>query len=85
MTFVETEVFSVIFRLIITPLLAFLFWLYKKQQSEIAELRNRLAIAEQSVAVSKVTVENVKDDIRDIKNGIEKLSEKLIVHWNREK
>lgn len=69
----EGAAIDLIYRLIVTPLIGFLLWTWKRQQLAIDELKERQAKSEQSHAVILVMVENIKDDIKEIKYGIEKM------------
>ncbi len=72
-----TEVFSSIMAPVISAIMGILIWLYKKQQMTIDALEHRVGIVEKNTAITEVKIDNMKDDIKDIKNGVEKLIEKL--------
>ncbi len=81
--FGEGDILAVLFKLIITPLVGFLFWMWKRQQNSIDELRERQSKSEQSHAVILVMVENIKEDIKEIKYGIEKMLDRRQHYQNK--
>lgn len=48
-------------------------WMWKKQHSRVDKLETRVTTVEKSAAVTQAIVDNIREDIRDIKQGIEKL------------
>lgn len=60
---------------LITALGSMTAWMYKKQHNRVDKLENRLTDVEKSTAVIQVMVDGIKDDIREIKQGIEKLTD----------
>jgi hypothetical protein len=75
------EIADVAFKYVIAPVISaltgFMFWLYKKQQMKIELLEQRVSVVEKNTAVTEVKIDAMKDDIKDIKNGVDKLIEKL--------
>ncbi len=69
----DLDLLNMVLQFAIAPVGAYFFYVYKKQTSRIEELDKRVASIETSTAVIKVVVENIKDDIREIRHGIEKL------------
>lgn len=67
------EVVKLVLQYAVAPLAAFFIWMYKKQHTRVDKLEERIIGTEQSVAVIKVMIDNIKDDIREIKHGITKL------------
>ena len=57
----------------IAPLGAFFIWTYKKHQSKVEQLEHRISQVEKSTAIIQVMVDHIRDDIKDIKAGIDKL------------
>lgn len=57
----------------IAPVGAFLLWLHKKQSYRMDSIERRVANVEKSTAVIEAMVDNIREDLREIKRGIEKL------------
>jgi Tfp pilus assembly protein PilO len=77
----DGDVLSVIFRLVIAPLVGYLFYyVFVKQQKSIDDLKEKQSKIEQSHAIVVVMVENIKEDIKEIKYGIEKMLDRRQYH-----
>jgi hypothetical protein len=70
------DILKMILQYAIAPLVAFIFWQYKKLHTRVDVHEQRIAGVEKSTAVIQVMVDTIREDIRDIKHGIEKLAEK---------
>ena len=57
----------------VAPVGAFLLWLHKKSANRIDSIENRVANVERSTAVIEAMIDNIREDLREIKRGIEKL------------
>lgn len=69
----EGDVLSVLFRIVITPIVGYLFWVWMRQQRAVERLQEKQAESEKSHAVILIMVDNIKEDIKEIKYGIEKM------------
>lgn len=68
-----SELFKYFLQYAVAPLLALIVWVYKVQHMRVGKLEERIASVEQSTAVIRVMIDNIKDDIKEIKQGIIKL------------
>lgn len=67
------EVVKMFLQYAVAPLAAFFVWTYKKHHTRVDQLEKRLSQVEKSTAIIQVMVDHIKDDIREIKQGINKL------------
>lgn len=58
---------------VVAPFIAFYIWIFKKHHMRVDKLESRVTNVERSTAVIQVMVDNIKDDIKEIKHGIEKI------------
>lgn len=70
------ELWSLVFRGLIGPLVGYLFWTYKKQHEKIEELTLRITKVEQTNAVIVSILDNMKDDIREMKMDMKRMLER---------
>ncbi len=61
---------------LLAPLGAFGVWLYKQHDSFVEDMARRLADVEQTRAVTRIMLENMKEDITEIKQSVTKLVER---------
>ncbi len=64
---------------ILSPLGALLVWLYKQHDSFVDDLNKRICIVEQTRMVNTLMLENMKEDISEIKTSVAKLIERRTV------
>lgn len=67
------EIIKLLLQYAFAPLAAFLVWTYKKQHNRVDKLEYRVGEVEKSTAVTQVMIDNIREDIREIKHGISKL------------
>lgn len=71
------EVVKALLQYAIAPLGAFLIWSFKKHQAKVDSLEQRISQVEKSTAIIQVMVDHIRDDIKDIKAGIDKLISRI--------
>jgi ferric iron reductase protein FhuF len=62
-----------LFVALISPLVAYLLWTHKRQQLRADKFEIRLSETEKTAAVIQVMINNIREDIVEIKQGVEKL------------
>ncbi len=73
MSKMDNSILATILQYAIAPVGAFLFWLHKKSTGRIDNIERRVANVERSTAVIEAMIDNIREDLREIKRGIEKL------------
>lgn len=81
----EAEMFAALFRIVVIPVLSYIAWqIWVKYPKMLDDLKERQSKSEQSHAVVLVMVENIKEDIKEIKHGIEKMLDRRQHPRNRD-
>ncbi len=71
------DLLSMALQYAIAPLAGFVLWIYKSQHSKVDAMDKRVADLEKQSAVLGAIVDTIREDIKDIKRGIEKLVERI--------
>ncbi len=70
-----TDILKVL-AVVLSPVGALLVWLLKKHHMKVENLAQRVTDVEKASAITQVMLDNIRDDIREIKMGIEKILDK---------
>jgi len=67
------HIIETVLKYAIAPMIAMFFWMFKKHDKKVQSLEARVNILEKDTAVVKSKLDDIKEDIREIKKGIDKL------------
>lgn len=74
------SVVKVIAQYAVAPLAGVVMWIYKQQHARVDSLEQRMVAAETELATFKVMLDMIRDDIKEIKHGVEKLVDR---QWHK--
>lgn len=71
------DIIRTILQFAVAPVIGMFVWMFKKQQEKHENLELRMTSVEKATAILEVQISTIKEDIKEIKQGVNKLVDRL--------